>query len=194
MPQGARAITVRLPKWSFSAATHTQTENEEKSLAQFPHINLSITPVNSTSSCRSQNGHTPPFSKSGEASNPAPLCHFGNFSSAIIAHLPRHHLLQHSHTQSGIVWSIYTLPSRCWLLYNCFGVIIAANYVPAQHSSNILPAMCHHAKLFAKNTGHIANLMPPSFPLSDFHINTVNQTLLFGCPLEGMTASTFNTC
>lgn len=71
---------------------------------------------------------------------------------------------------------------------------MTANDVPAQRSSNILPAMCHHAKLFAKYTGHIANLMPPSFPLSGFHINAVIQTLLFGCPLEGMKASTFNTC
>lgn len=71
---------------------------------------------------------------------------------------------------------------------------MAANYVPAQRSSNILPAMCHHAKLFARYNGHIANPMPPSFPLSGFHINTVIQTLLFARPLEGMKASTFNTC
>lgn len=173
---------------------HRQETRGGRSLTQFPHINLSTTPVNSTSSCRSQNGHTPPFSSTSGASNPAPLCHFGSFFSVIIAHLPRHRLLQHSHIQSGVLWSVHTLPSRCWHLYNCFGVIMAANYVPAELSSNILPAMCCHAKLFAKYTGHFANLMPPSFPLSGFHINTVNQNLLFRCPLEGMKASTFNTC
>lgn len=73
---------------------------------------------------------------------------------------------------------------------------MAANCVPAQHSSNILPATCHHANLlaFAKYTGRFAKTCPPSFSLSGSHINTVNQTLLFHSPLEGMDASTFNTC
>lgn len=163
-----------------------------ESLTPSLHINLSVTPVGSTFSCRCQrgkkkkkggekknkNGCPPLPGRSGERSNPASLCHFGSSRSVIIAHLPRR---RPPPPLSRPIWRRVIRPHFC--RRSLTGRLTAAppvlrfpaNCVPVQRCANIPPAICHRARLEgfcqirrARCQNYSRTSLLPSPPLSRF--------------------------
>ena len=157
-------------KVELNSSLNTERPHQPKSPAQSPNINLRISPCQLYFFMPEPKMVTRHYS----VDLASPLI---QTRSAILATATLSSLLTSQDTTTTTTTTTTTHTSNlalcdpatlyklhCWLLHNCASsVTTAANCVPAQHSSNILPATCHHANLlaFAKYTGQFANGSPP---------------------------------